>query len=152
VTLALASLGPITAKEQEEKEEEEEVLLHLMVPVDLRKSKESNRFLPYLVLVDLGTTYNFISEAVADSVGMRPAKAGRRKKAVAKLPAIATVNGESLRTTTIVRDMVRMRNSAGVKRCHAINFVIADIASYNIILGTAWLQKQNPDIRWDTGI
>ncbi len=48
--------------------------------------------------------------------------------------------------------MVRMRDSAGVKRCHAINFVVADIASYDIILGTAWLRKQNPDIRWNAGI
>ncbi len=48
--------------------------------------------------------------------------------------------------------MVRMCNSAGVKRCHAINFFIADIASYDIILGMAWLRKQNLDICWDTGI
>jgi hypothetical protein len=45
-----------------------------------------------------------------------------------------------------------MRDSAGVKRCHAINFVIADIASYDIILGMAWLRKQNPVIRWNIGI
>jgi hypothetical protein len=48
--------------------------------------------------------------------------------------------------------MVRMHNSASVKRCHAINIVVADIASYNIIPGMAWLQNQNPDICWDTGI
>jgi hypothetical protein len=48
--------------------------------------------------------------------------------------------------------MVHMRNSAGVKRYHAINLVVADIASYDIILGMAWLRKQNPDIRLDTGI
>ncbi len=123
-----------------------------MVPVDLRKGKESNNFLPYLALVDSGATYNFVSQAVADSVRMRAAKAGRRKKAVAKPPAIATVNGESLCTMAVVQHMVRMRNSAGVKRCHAINFVVADIASYDIILGMDWLRKQNPDIRWDTGI
>jgi hypothetical protein len=52
----------------------------------------------------------------------------------------------------IVQHMVRMRNSTGVKRCHAINFVVANIASYNLILGMAWLRKQNPDIRWDTSI
>jgi hypothetical protein len=152
VTLALASLGSTAAQEQEDEEEEEEAPPHLMVSVDLRKGKENNGFLPYAVLVDSGATYNFVSQAVADAVGMHPAKAGRRKKAVAKLPAIATVNGESLRTTAVVRHMVRMRDSAGIKRCHAINFVVADIASYDIILGMAWLRKQNPDIRWDTGI
>jgi hypothetical protein len=47
-----------------------------MVLVDIRKGKESNSFIPYLALVDLGATYNFVSQAVADSVGMRPAKAG----------------------------------------------------------------------------
>jgi hypothetical protein len=70
VTLALVSLAPITAKEKEEKKEEEEVPLHLMVPVDLRKGKESNRFLPYWALIDSGATYNFVSQAVADSVRM----------------------------------------------------------------------------------
>jgi hypothetical protein len=123
-----------------------------MVLVDLRKGKERNGFLPYSALMDSGATYNFVSQSLADSVGMRPAKARRRQKAVAKLPAIATVNSESLRTTAIVRHMVRMRDSAGVKCCHPINFVIANIASYDIILGMAWLQKQNPDICWDTGI
>ncbi len=94
MTLASASLGPTTAREQEEEEEEAEAPPHLMVPVDLRKGKESNGFLPYLALVDSGATYNFVSQWVEDSVGMRLAKAGRRKKAVAKPPAIVTVNGE----------------------------------------------------------
>jgi hypothetical protein len=35
--------------------------------------------------------------------------------------------------------MVRMRNNARVKRSHAVNFVIADIHGYNVILGMAWL-------------
>jgi hypothetical protein len=83
---------------------------------------------------------------------MRPAEAGRQKKAVTKLPAIATVNGKLLCTTTIVQHMLCMRDSAGAKRCHSINFVIADIASYDIILAMAWLRQQNPDIRWHPGI
>jgi hypothetical protein len=37
--------------------------------------------------------------------------------------------------------MVRMQDSAGAKRSHAIIFVIADIAYYDMILGKAWLQK-----------
>ncbi len=45
-----------------------------------------------------------------------------------------------------------MCDSAGVKRSHAVNFVIADIRSYNVILGMAWLQKQNPDINWDSEV
>ncbi len=75
-----------------------------------------------------------------------------RKKAVTKPPASTTVNSEPLLTTAVIQHIVRMCNSTSVKRCHAINFVIADIASYDVILGMAWLQKQNPDICWDTGI
>jgi predicted aspartyl protease len=70
VTLALALLGPTTAREQEEEEKEVEAPLHLMVPVDLRWGKESNGFLPYSALVDTGATYNFVSQSVADSIGM----------------------------------------------------------------------------------
>jgi hypothetical protein len=39
-----------------------------------------------------------------------------------------------------------------MKQSLAINFVVADIAYYDMILGMAWLQKQNPDIHWDTGL
>jgi hypothetical protein len=45
-----------------------------------------------------------------------------------------------------------MRDSAGVKRSHAVNFVVADTCSYDAILGVAWLQKQNPDINGDSGV
>ncbi len=65
---------------------------------------------------------------------------------------VATVKGKPLRTTAVVWHMVRMCNSAGFKRCLAINFIVADIVSYDVILGMAWLQKQNPDILWNTGI
>jgi hypothetical protein len=128
VTLVSASLGIITAKEQEKKVEEEEVLPHLMVLVDLQKGKESNCFLPYLALVYLRHSYNFIAQAVGDSVGMSRAKAGRQKRAIAKLPNIVAVNGKSLHTTAAIQHMVRIRNSTSVKRCHVIKFVIADIA------------------------
>jgi hypothetical protein len=62
VTLALVSLGPNTAREQEEEEEEVEAPPHLMEPVDLRKGKESYSFLPHLALVDWGATYDFVSQ------------------------------------------------------------------------------------------
>jgi hypothetical protein len=45
-----------------------------------------------------------------------------------------------------------MRDSARAKQSHAINFAIANIAHYNLILGMAWLQNQNPDIQWDFGV
>jgi hypothetical protein len=48
--------------------------------------------------------------------------------------------------------MVRMHNGTGMKRSHAINFVVTDIAHYDIKFSMAWLQKQNPDRHWDTGV
>jgi hypothetical protein len=118
-------MGSTTAKEEEE---EEVALLHLMVLVDLRKGKESNSFLPYWALVDSGNIYIFVSQAVANSVRMRPAKARRQERVIAKLLMIATVNSESLRTMAAVWQIVRMRHSAVAKHCHTINFVVNDIA------------------------
>ncbi len=40
--------------------------LHLMVAVDLWKGSEGERYHHFAALVDLGATYNFISQAVAD--------------------------------------------------------------------------------------
>jgi hypothetical protein len=72
--------------------------------------------------------------------------------AIRQPPLVDAVNGESLCTTAVVREMVRMCDSARVKRSHAVIFVIADIRGYNVILGMAWLQKQNPDINWDSEV
>jgi hypothetical protein len=102
--------------------------------------------------MDSCTTYNFLSQTVANSAGMCPAKARRQKKAAAQPPAIATVNGELLRTTAVMQHIVCMHNSDGVKHCHAIKFVVADIPGYDVISGMAWLRKQNQDIRSDMGI
>jgi hypothetical protein len=71
---------------------------------------------------------------------IRLAKAERQEKAIAKPPTIATVNDVSLYISAIVHHMVRMCDSVSIKCCHVINFVVANIASYNFILGIAWLQ------------
>ncbi len=106
-----------------------------MVPVDLRKGSGGKGYYPYSALVDSGATYNFISQAAADRLS--PEAVRKRKPP----PPIATVNGEPLRATAVIRQMVRMQNSAGAKRSHAVNFVVADIAHHDMILGMAWLQK-----------
>jgi hypothetical protein len=49
------------------------------------------------------------------------------------------VNGELLRATVVVRQIIRMRNSARIKQSHAIDFVVTDIAHYDMILNMAWL-------------
>jgi hypothetical protein len=78
--------------------------------------------------------------------------AGRKKKRRKLPPLITTVNVETLRATAVVRQIVQMRNSARAKQSHAINIVIAEVADYDMILGVALLQKQNPNVQWDTGV
>jgi hypothetical protein len=131
--LSSAVLGP--ASSNEEDPDIESPLPHLKVPVDLKKSSGSEGYNPYLALVDSGATYDFISQAVADCLSLEAA----RKR---ELQPIVTVNGEPLCATAIVRQMVRMRDSAGAKRNHSINFVAADISYYDIILGMARPRKQ----------
>ncbi len=71
--------------------------------------------------------YNFISEAVADRLGLETV----RKRP----PLIVTVNSEPLCTTTIVRQIVCMLDSVTMKRSYSINFIVANIAHYIMILG-----------------
>ncbi len=52
---------------------------------------------------------------------------------------VATVNGKPLHTTAVVRYMVRIGNNVRVKQCHSINFIVADVVNYNVILGMARL-------------
>ncbi len=126
---------------------------YFIVAVDLRKGSEGKRYHHFAALVDLGAIYNFISQAVADRLGLQLARSGRRRRrAVRQPPLVTAVNGESLRTIAVVREMVRMRDSAGVKRSHAVHFVVAVIRDYDVLLGMAWLQKQNPDINWDSRV
>jgi hypothetical protein len=124
-----------------------------MVAVDLRMGSEYERYRHFTVLVDLGATYNFISQAVADRLGLQPARDGRRwKRTLRQPPPTASVNGKLLCATAHVQEMVHMRDSAGVKCLHAVNFVVANICGYDMILGMAWLQKQNPDINCYSGV
>ncbi len=83
--------------------------------------------------MDLGATYNFITQAVADWLG--PVVAQKSKPP----SPIAAVYGKPLRATTFIRQIVCMRDNAGTNQSHAINFVVADIAHDGMILGMAWL-------------
>jgi hypothetical protein len=138
VTVSSAVLGP--ASSNVEDPDKEPLLPYLMVPGNLRKGFSCKGYYPYSALVDLSTAYNFISQAIEDCPGL---------KAVMKLklPPIATVNGKLLYATTIVRAIVRMWEIARMKWSHTINFVMATIAHYNMILAMIWLQTQNPDFQ-----
>ncbi len=71
--------------------------------VDFRKGLGGESYYPYLGLVDLGATYDFIFQSVADKLKLEAAKAGR-KKIRKKMPLpISTINGESLCTTQVIR-------------------------------------------------
>jgi hypothetical protein len=62
-----------------------------------------------------------------------------------KLQPITTVDGKPMRATAVVRRAVSIRERAGTKRSNTINFVIANITHYDMILGMALLHKQNLD-------
>jgi hypothetical protein len=105
----------------------------------------SNGYHLYSVLIDLGATYAFVFQAVADYLGL---------EVVTKqnTPSIAFVNSEPLRTTAIVRKLVHMHDSNQTKQRYAIAFVITDIAHYVLLPSIVWLQKHNSSIAWDTGV
>jgi hypothetical protein len=149
VTLFSAALGPTLSSKESTDEDVSQPPPHLMVPVDLCTGYGGKKYYSYSALIDSGATHNFISQAVADRLSLKAAKAGKRKKRKKMPLPITTVNGEPLRATAVVRQMVHMRDSAGAKRSHAINFVVANIAHYDLKLSMAWLQEQNPDSYWD---
>ncbi len=152
MTLTSAALGLASSSKEDTNEDASLSPPYLIVLVDLYKCSGSKGYYPSLALVDSSATYNFIFKSIADKLGLEAVKAGKSKVKKKALPPITTVNGEPLRATAVIRQMVWMRNSAGTKQSHVINFVIADIAHHDLIFGVAWLQKQNPDINWDTRV
>ncbi len=120
------------------------------MPVVLWNDSGSKGYYPYFVLIDLGDTYNSISQAMGHRLSLEAIGIGRTSKRK-KLPLpITTVNREPLCVTVVVQQIVQMHDSPINKHNNAMNFVIADIAHYDLILGMAGLQKQNLDIQWGT--
>ncbi len=150
MTLTSAALS-LALPSQEDIDKDSSLLPpHLIVLMDLHKGSSGESTYFYLVLVDSGTTYNFISQYITDKLRPEAVKAGRRRKKM-QLP-ITTVNSKLLQATAVVRQVIRMRDSIRIKLSHVINFVIANIAHYDIILDMAWLQKENCSIHRDTGV
>jgi hypothetical protein len=107
---------------------------HFTVPVGLWRGSGGNGYYPNSSLVDFGATYKFISQTVADGLSPEAARLGKMYKKIKLPPAITTVNGEPLRATTVIRQLVRIQDNAGRMWSNAINFVFADITHYNMIL------------------
>jgi hypothetical protein len=104
------------------------------------------------VLIDLGDSFHFISQAVTDKLRLEAVKAGKSKvKMKAPLP-IMTVNSEPLRAIVVIWQMGLMHNGTNKKHCYTNNLVVSCIAHYCLIWVMTWLQKQNPDIHWETGV
>ncbi len=119
---------------------EEEAPPHLSVPVDIRLPAGINRYSPVTALVDSGAVFNFISQSVADRLRLRPT--------AKPPPPISTIDGNPLRTHAVYRVTLRLRDDSGREQRVAANLIGADIASYDLILGMAWLSRHNPDIMW----
>ncbi len=77
MTLALAALGLALLSEKNINKDAWPPSPDLMLPVDFRKGSGGKGYYPYLMLVDSGTTYNFISQSVADVLRLEAVKAGR---------------------------------------------------------------------------
>jgi hypothetical protein len=103
VTLASAALSPASPSEENTDQDTSLPQLHLIVLVDLCKGSSSEGYYPYLALVDLGTTYNFISWSVADKLKFEAVKAGRSKVKKKAPSPITTINGEPLCATAVVQ-------------------------------------------------
>ncbi len=142
MTLASAALGPALPSEEVTNKDVSPPPPHLIMPVDLRKGLGGERYYPYLALGDSGATYNFIAQSVTDKLILEVVKAGRSKVKKKASPPSTTVNGEPLRATTVVQQTVKMRDSAGTKPSHVINFLVANIAHFDMILGMAGSRRK----------
>lgn len=52
----------------------------LIEPVDLNIGSSGKKYYPYLVLINLGAVYNFISQVVADKLCLEMAETGKIKR------------------------------------------------------------------------
>jgi hypothetical protein len=138
VTLASAALCPASPNEENTDKDTSLAPPHLKVPVELRKGLSGKGFYPYLAPVDSGATYHFMFQSILDKLGLEAVKAGRSKVKKKAPSPITMVNNGPLHSTRVVRQMVQISESAVTKQSHAINFVVADIANYDMILSMAW--------------
>jgi hypothetical protein len=126
--LASAALGPALPSEDDTDTVASLPPLHLIVLVDLPKGSGGKGYYPYSALIDSDAHYNFISKCVTDKLRFEVVKARRTKVMKKALPPVTIVNGELLRVTAIIQQIVQICDSTGT------------------ILGMESLKKHNSDI------
>ncbi|KAA8522007.1 hypothetical protein F0562_012679 [Nyssa sinensis] len=88
------------------------------------------------VLVDSGSTHNFISEVLAKKVGLQPIQGGQFEVMVA--------SGERLSSQGKCKGVKLLLQGIPV----SADFYLLPLEGYDIVLGTQWLQTLGP-ILWD---
>ena len=86
-----------------------------------------------MVLVDSGASYNFMSSAVAKSLGWRITPAAMH---------VRPANGEKLRSLGQVSGLV----TCGKWRAR-VSFIVLDLA-FDVVFGLPWLVATNPRLDW----
>ena len=86
-----------------------------------------------MALVDSGTSYNFMSSALAKSLGWRITPAAMH---------VRLANGEKLRSLGQVSGLV----TCGKWRAR-VSFIVLDLA-FDIVFGLPWLVATNPHLDW----
>jgi hypothetical protein len=102
-----------------------------------------NRNAAAKALVDSGATGNLISRKFAAKQRMIPKVLDR------PIPLKNADDSESLIKSYVTIPMV-LEDHKGRKHQETISMYIANIGQQDIILGTGWLIKHNPEINWET--
>jgi hypothetical protein len=102
-----------------------------------------NRNAAAKALVDSGATGNLISQKFAARQRMIPQVLDR------PIPLKNVDDSESLIRSYLTIPMV-LQDHQGRKHRETISMYIANIGQQDIILGTGWLIKHNPEINWKT--
>ena len=96
----------------------------------------------FKALIDSGAQGTFINRQLATRLGL-PAR--QLRKAIEAL----NVDGTENKTGKITE--VTQLEIAVAGRIETIKFMIAGLGKEDIILGSPWLRRVNPDIDWDAG-
>ena len=95
---------------------------------------------PLEVLVDSGTTMNFITQIAAKELDL-PTTEDRAL-------SVTTLDGHTLLTYGIHQSQLRVKDTNKKQRMCIKELVTADMAGYDMILRMSWLDEHEPDVLW----